>query len=227
MPLLVFFLLLVVFFPWLLLPLAAFLLLNLLLLPFGFTLRSLWNFFTVPGELLRIALNPNLRKNHALEHATINVLEERYGPQRLAGNAAEDGFWIHGAADPRLIEDAARIGHRRLLAGERRLAVHKRCGTTIAAANFVSSAVFLLLLLTTGHFTLWNVILALGLANLAGPLLGDFLQVHVTTSPEVGDRVIVGVEYNVERPAFVSWSWQVLPTEFFVRTKRLPGGGSW
>ncbi|MDK2927186.1 MAG: hypothetical protein PWR31_876, partial [Bacillota bacterium] len=220
-PLLLFFLLLIVFFPWLILPLAAFFLLNLLLLPFGFTLRSLWNFFTVPGELARIALNPNLRKNHALEHATINVLEERFGPQHLAGNAAEDGFYIHGAADPRLIEEAAQIGYGRLVAGERRLAIHKRCGTTIAAANFVASAVFLLLLLTSGHFNLLNVILALAVANLSGPLLGDFLQAHLTTNWDVRDRVIVGVEYSPERPAFVSWGWQVLPTEFFVRTRRL------
>lgn len=221
MALLLFFLLLVLFFPWLLFPLIAVVLLNLLLLPFGFTLRSLWSFFTVPGELLRISLNPNLRKNHALEHATINVLEERYGPQRLSGNAAEDGFYLHGAADPRLIEEAARIGHGRLLAGERELAVHRRCGTTIAAANFVSSAVFLVLLLTTGHFNLLNVIFALALANLAGPVLGNVLQAYVTTDWDVRDRVIVRVEYNPERAVFVPWGWQALPTEFFVRTRRV------
>ncbi|MDI3538300.1 MAG: hypothetical protein PWP12_216 [Bacillota bacterium] len=219
MPLVLFFLLLVFFFPWLILPLAAFFLLNLLLLPFGFTLRSLWNFFTVPGELMRIALNRNLRKNHALEHATINVLEERFGPQRLSGNAAENGFYIHGAADPRLIEEAARIGYSRLLAGERHLAIHKRCGTTIAAANFVASAVFLALLLGSGHFTLLNVVVALAIANLTGPALGSLLQAYVTTDADVRDRVITGVEYSFNRPAFVPWGWQVLPTEFFVRTR--------
>lgn len=29
--------------------------------------------------------NPILRKNHALEHATINVLEERYGELKDVG----------------------------------------------------------------------------------------------------------------------------------------------
>ena len=52
---------------------------NLLLIPFGFTIRSVLNLLTVPGELIKIAKGiPILEENHALEH-TINVTEERYG----------------------------------------------------------------------------------------------------------------------------------------------------
>jgi hypothetical protein len=219
-PLFLFFLFLVVFFPWLFLPLLAVFLLNLLLVPFGFTLRSLWSLITVPGELFHIALNRNLRQNHALEHATINVIEEWYGPQRLSGHAAEDGFYIHGAADPRVVEEAARVGYGRLVAGEKELAVHKRCGTTIAAANFVSSAIFLALLLASGRFTLLNVVIALAMANLVGPFLGNTLQAYVTTDWDVRQRRIVGVDYDSGRAVFVPWGWQALPTKFFVRTRK-------
>ena len=166
-------------------------------------------------------MNPNLRKNHALEHATINVIEERYGPQRLSGQAAEDGFYIYGAIAPTIVEAAARIGLGRLLAGEKDLVVHRRCGTTIAAANFVSSAAFLVLLLATHHFTFFNVVIALLLANLIGPLLGTVLQKYVTTSWDVRDRGITGIEQSWERPAPLLLSWAAVPQRFFVRTRRV------
>lgn len=210
------------FFPWLLLPLVLIFFFNLLLIPFGFTVRSMVNLLTVPGQLVRVALNPNLRKNHALEHATINVIEERFGPRRLSGYAAEDGFYILGTIDPSILEAAARTGHGRLLAGERELVVHRRCGTTIAAANFVSSAAFLALLWATQHFTFLNVIVALAIANLAGPLLGTVLQQYVTTSWDVRDREIAGIEYNWERPTLFFGGWgNMQPQQFFVRIRRI------
>ncbi|HHV08614.1 MAG TPA: hypothetical protein GXX69_10430 [Firmicutes bacterium] len=222
MLLLMFFLVLAAMFPWLLLPLLLFFLFNLMLIPFGFTIRSMWNLFTVPGELIRVAFNPNLRKNHALEHATINVIEERYGPQRLSGHADQSGFYIYGAVDPNLLEAAARAGHGRLLAGERELVVHRRCGTTIAAANFISSAAFLGLLLATRHFTFFNVVIALAIANLIGPLLGTILQKYVTTSWDVRDREIVGIEYNWEtQPTLFFGGWTAVPQKFFIRTRRI------
>lgn len=222
MLLLLFFIILAIFFPWLLLPLVLVFFFNLLLIPFGFTIRSVLNLLTVPGELIKIAMNPNLRKNHALEHATINVIEERYGPQRLSGQATEGGFYIYGAVDPTILEAAARIGHGRLLAGEKNLVVHRRCGTTIAAANFVSSAAFLALLLATRHFTFFNVVIALFMANLIGPLLGTVLQKYVTTCWDVRDREIVGIEQSWEQPApLLLLNWVAVPQKFFVRTRRI------
>ena len=221
MLLLLFLILLTAFFPWLLFPLVLFFLFNLLMIPFGFTIRSMWNLLTVPGQLVRVAFNPNLRKNHALEHATINVIEEQFGSRQLSGYAAEDGFYIFGAVDPGILEAAARAGHGRLLAGERELVVHRRCGTTIAAANFISSAAFLGLLWATRHFTFLNVMVALAVANLIGPLLGTMLQKHVTTSWDVRDREISGIEYKCERPASFFGGWVAVPQQFFVRTRRL------
>jgi small-conductance mechanosensitive channel len=217
---LILFLLLFVFFPWLLLPLFVFLLINLLLLPFSFTFRSLLSLMTIPGQIWQIATNRHLRSNHALEHATINVIEEHYGAQQLAGFAQEDGFFIKGPVQPHLIENAARIGLRRLQQGEKHLAIHRRCGTTMAAANFLSAIVFLTLLVITGQFTLVNVLPAILIANLVGPVFGIWLQQHLTTSSDVDKLEIVGVEYRV--PAFRVFPGALgfVPTEFFVRTQQ-------
>jgi hypothetical protein len=211
--------LLLVMFPWFLIPLAVFFLFNLLLLPFGFTLRSLLGLLTIPGQIWRIATNRRLRMNHALEHATINVIEEHYGPQQLAGFAREDGFFIRGPAEPHLIEEAARIGLRRLQQGEKDLALHRRCGTSMAAANFLASVVFLLLLFVTRHFTLFNVLLAMVAANLLGPFFGDWLQAHFTTRADVNNMTIVGVEYRIPDFGFFPFQLGFVPTEFFVRTR--------
>jgi len=202
-------------------PLGLFLIFNLLLIPFQFTAVSLVNLVTIPRQIYEIAVNPRLRVNHALEHATINVLEEHYGPLNLAGLAREDGFLIRGAADPAAIEEAARLGLARLQRGETGLVVHNRCGTSIAAANFLSSVFFLILLLQTGRFTLLNILFAMLLANLTGPVFGRLVQKYLTTSGRVEGMEIVGVEYGYEPLDFFGLRVYRQPTDFFVRTRQL------
>jgi len=196
-----------------------FVLLNLMLLPLHFTVQSLVSLMTIPAELYRIATNPRLRRNHALEHATINVIEEHYGPVGLAGLAREDGFLIRGPADPALIEEAARVGLARLAAGESRLAIHQRCGTSVAAAHLLSAVVFLFLLLLGGWLSLFTVIMAVLVAGMVGPVAGVVMQRYLTTSTDVGGLTILGVEY--ERPVFnpleLLFGGPVRPTLFFVR----------
>ena len=41
----------------------------------------------------------DVRRNHSLEHATVAVLFGRRGPQRLAGRATKDGFFMIGKID--------------------------------------------------------------------------------------------------------------------------------
>lgn len=210
-----------VFLLFLLWPLGLFILFNLLLLPFQFTAVSLINLVTIPRQIYEIAVNPRLRANHALEHATINVLEERYGPLNLTGLARNDGFLVRGAADPAAIEGAARLGLARLQQGETGLAVHNRCGTSIAAANFLSSVFFLVLLFQTGRFTVLNILFAMLLANLTGPVFGRLVQKYLTTSVRVEDMAIAGVEYGYEPLDFFGMKLHRRPMDFFVRTQLL------
>ena len=37
-----------------------------------------------------------IRRNHALEHATISIMLTRQGPMRVIGRAVPDGFYIYG-----------------------------------------------------------------------------------------------------------------------------------
>ncbi len=99
--------------------------------------------------------------------------------------------------------------------------IHDRCGTSILAANFVTSVIFLLLLLQTGAFNVINVLLAILLAQIIGPVAGKIVQRYLTTSARVDDFQIVGVEYKARvGTGFVGLPINLKPTEFFVRTRR-------
>ncbi len=202
-------------------PLLLVILIGIILLPFHFTVYSLINIITVPFQLIKIAFNKELRGNHALEHATINVLEEKYGYRGLAGMANENGFIIQGNVNPLHLETAAIAGLRRLQQREESLVIHDRCGTSILAANFVTSVIFLLLLLQTGAFNVINVLFAILLAQIIGPVAGKIVQRYLTTSARVDDFQIVGVEYKARvGTGFVGLPINLKPTEFFVRTRR-------
>jgi len=162
----------------------------LVLVPFNFALTSLGNLFTLPVQLVQVALDKRRRRNHALEHATVNVLEQRYG-QRLpmSGFAEQDGFLVQGSATPQVVMAAAREGLQRLQAGETQLALHPRCGTNIVAGQLLSAVTFLGVLLVLGSITLSNALLAIVLAVIVARLfsvrLGMFFQRTLTTSTDM------------------------------------------
>lgn len=175
---------------------------NLVALPLWLAATSLAGALSSPGRFMSIAANRRLRQNHALEHATLNVLEERLGgPQRVAGQARPEGFVIRGYADPELVRSSAEDGLARLKKGERTLAVHGRCGTSVATANLVSSLVLLAVLLGLGRLSLLTVVVAMLGANLSGPLLGRAAQRCLTTSPRVDDIGIVGFAFAAAEPS--------------------------
>lgn len=215
-PLLFGMLILLFLFPALFLPiLFLFAFLLLFFIPLQFTFQSLAVLVTAPKQIYHIAMNPRLRKNHALEHATINVLEERFGKRLpLSGYAEKEGFFLRGNIDALLVEEAAREGLRRLQGKESNLAIHRQCGTSLLAANLLSAVLFLFLLLSTGIFSLIYVLLAILLANVVGPFLGMYLQKLFTTKAKVDDMAIKGVEFR-SPPRFPHGVW------YFVRTVQL------
>ena len=73
-----------------------------------------------------------VRRNHALEHATIAVLLARHGlGLQLAGHAAPGGFYISGNVTAAQVGSAAEEALVRLQGGERHLALSPLCGTNI------------------------------------------------------------------------------------------------
>jgi len=165
----------------------------------GLTLASLLTLLSAPTQLRTLLRDRQLRRNHALEHATINVIEERYGASRLAGLAENDGFTIQGGATPDLVASAAQEALERLKAGERRLAIHARCGTSLIAAQLAMAVVFLAAVVLLRELSWLAFVAGLLAAIVLGPRLSLVLQRFITTDANVGNLQISSVE--VRRPA--------------------------
>ena len=141
--------------------------------------------------------NRILRRNHALEHATIAVMMEKEPGRKFNGFSTDDGFFVQGVRSIGEVDSAAREALRRLKAGEKKLAVHRNCGTTIVAANLLA-AVFFLGALVLGLYLGWDVyLLILGgivLSLLLRVPLSLFLQRFVTTNADLSNAEVGWVE---------------------------------
>ncbi|MCJ7511273.1 MAG: DUF6391 domain-containing protein [Dehalococcoidia bacterium] len=136
-----------------------------------------------------------VRRNHALEHATISILLGRMDQHtRLIGRASPDGFYIYGNVPAEKIGECAAEGLARLKQGESQLAVSPLCGTNLALAGIMAGLASLLAAGKRRRFErLPNVLTAAVLAVVAAQPLGRLVQKHVTTSADLDDLEIVGV----------------------------------
>src|SRR5438552_3853120 len=79
-----------------------------------------------------------VRRNHALEHATIAIMLNRQGPMRVIGRAVPDGFYIYGNVDTGALGEYADEALGRLQGGEAALAVSPLCGTNLVVAGLLA-----------------------------------------------------------------------------------------
>ena len=178
---------------------AFFVVVFLFLLPILFSLQAVGSLFVYPKQLRAIFGNRILRRNHALEHATIVVMMERKPGRKLNGFSTDDGFFVQGVRSISEVESAAREALRRLQNGEKRLAIHRNCGTTIVAANLLA-AIFFLVALGLGFLYLggsYLYLMILGSVVLAFALripLSLLLQRFVTTDADLTNAEVGWVE---------------------------------
>jgi hypothetical protein len=171
----------------------------LFLLPILFSLQAVGSLFVYPRQLKAVFGNRILRRNHALEHGTIAVMMEREPGRKLNGFSTDDGFFVQGVRSLAEVESAAREAIRRLQNGEKGLAVHRNCGTTIVAANLLA-AIFFLVALGLGLLYLGSnyiYLLILGSVVLAFVLrvpLSLLLQRFVTTDADLKNAEVGWVE---------------------------------
>jgi hypothetical protein len=122
---------------------------------------------------------------------------EREPGRRFNGFSTDEGFFVQGVRSIEEVDNAAREALRRLRAGEKRLAVHRNCGTTIVAANLLA-AVFFLGSIGVGLYLGWNIyLLILGgivLSLLLRVPLSLFLQRFVTTNTDLSNAEVGWVE---------------------------------
>jgi hypothetical protein len=176
---------------------ALFVVLFLFVLPILFSLQAVGSLLVYPRQLRAIIGNRILRRNHALEHATIVVMMEREPGRKLNGFSTDEGFFVQGARSFEEVETAAREALRRLRGGEKGLAIHRNCGTTIVAANLLA-AIFFLGSLGLGLYLGWPLYpLILGSILLAFVLrvpLSLLLQRFVTTDADLSNAEVGWVE---------------------------------
>jgi hypothetical protein len=176
---------------------AVFVLLFVFLLPILYSLRAVGSLFVYPRQLRSVFGNRILRRNHALEHATIVVMMQREPGRRFNGFSDDEGFFVQGVRSTDDVDGAAREALKRLRAGEKGLAIHRNCGTTIVAANMLA-AVFFLVALGVGLYLQWPLyLLILGgvaLSLLLRVPLSLLLQRFVTTDSDLSNAEVGWVE---------------------------------
>jgi hypothetical protein len=137
------------------------------------------------------SLIERVRRNHALEHATLHMLEANAPSLRAGGRASHDGFHLFGdLPDEQAVRFAAEQAIDRMGRGEHELAVHPRCGTNLVTTGVLTGALALAGALLMGKRSPWYVQLPTAILGamagivLAQPL-GPVMQAKVTTSPHV------------------------------------------
>jgi hypothetical protein len=158
------------------------------------------------SALLDLPVVARVRRNHALEHATIQILSERNSALALMGRSSLWGFYIYGDVDTEDVLDAAQEGLRRLRAGERGMAIHPNCGSNYVVAGAIAGLGAFIslgglsrnrregLLDRLSRFPLAWAVGTLGVI-LSRPL-GAVLQARVTTKAEMGDLRIESILRN-------------------------------
>jgi hypothetical protein len=138
-----------------------------------------------------------LRQVHALEHATVWVLNEieaqhqglkdRVNIDRgdLGGLSTEKGFYLYGSVISSKIKKAAKIALERIEKGEWHLALHPRCGTNASVGMVLTAgsiAIAHILLPKRPIEQLIGCGLAAAIADRLKPEIGIIVQKYLTTA---------------------------------------------
>ncbi len=140
-----------------------------------------------------------VRRNHGLEHATINLLSKTHPDRAFAGHSDINGFRITGNNDTEQLPETAREALARMNAGQHNLAIHPNCGTNAATTGVIAGGLAWLAMLNAGNSWKkrldrlpWVIVLVTGAVILAAPL-GPKVQEKVTTCGVPGGLHIVQV----------------------------------
>ena len=135
------------------------------------------------------------RRNHGLEHATLNLLSKMQ-PGVFTGHSDYRGFWIIGNVSTDLLLETAREALGRMKAGEKSLAIHQNCGTNFVTTGLVAGSMTWLFTLGRANsfkkrMNRWSTLVMVSTvaAVLAYPL-GFKVQERVSVSGEPGNLVI-------------------------------------
>ena len=143
-------------------------------------------------SILNIQPLRRIRQNHALEHATLQVLAGKHPKLVLAGYSDASGFWILGDVETGELLKAVEEARQRMLAGEKGLAVHPHCGTNFALSGLVAGTAAWAAMLPPAPLKKradrWSLVVVLvTLAFILTAPLGPMVQANITTEADMGD----------------------------------------
>ncbi len=130
-----------------------------------------------------------IRKNHALEHATLTIVTKRLNRKvRLIGYASLNGFFLIGNIPADTLEQATEEALDQLHGGKRDLAISPLCGTNLVMAGLVAGAASMF---AGRGYHGWNkfsrMAVASMIAAIAAQPLGKLAQRHITTDADQAD----------------------------------------
>ena len=156
-------------------------------------------------DISSILENPvisHIRRNHALEHATLHTLASLLPRTMLMGHSDAGGFWIIGDVTPESLHAAVQEAIARLRAGESHLALHPNCGTNFVTAGTLAGMAGAASMLGSGKRVqdkIARLPMAAALATLAlifSQPLGMLLQARVTTCADLGPLEVTAITHK-------------------------------
>jgi hypothetical protein len=155
----------------------------------------------LPSSLLNRPPLLNIRRNHALEHATIHLLSQHYPNRTFVGRSDMRGFFLYGQVDTDSLSEHISRALQRLQQGERSLAIHPNCGTNLVTSGLLAgSAAYLAFLGSEKDGWLKRIerlplaILSTLIALIIAQPLGRSAQEHLTTEGNPGSLQVRKVE---------------------------------
>lgn len=150
------------------------------------------------NNLLQAPYISETRRNHAIEHAAIHILSERFPSRPMGGHSNPTGFFIIGDLPTEHVREAVTEALSRLENGESHLAIHPGCGTNyIVTGGLAAVFAWLGMSGTKSNRERFEriplLVLLSTLAFIIGQPLGPALQKQVTTDANPGGMTVVDV----------------------------------
>jgi len=139
------------------------------------------------------------RRNHGLEHATLNLLAKTHPRKPFAGHSDIGGFWILGDIPTDELDHTITDALDKLRSGQSSLAIHQNCGTNLLVSGFASGLAGAAGLIGVGKrprdkFERIPIITALSvLALIVSRPLGPIIQKNLTTSGTPGSLKVISI----------------------------------
>ena len=150
--------------------------------------------------LQKFNLFGRIRRNHALEHATINILRRKGMRGAIGGMSGPNGFWLIGKVDPTTLQEASEEALARLRNGEKHLAIQQQCGTNYVVPGVLAGLAAWLVMIFPGKHD-WKdrwerlpvVMMMVTLVTILAKPLGPLVQEKLATDPNPGKMRITGI----------------------------------